>query len=71
MEEKFECSTWFERDRRSLTLTRNGTEVFSLWDDELDEAIETGFLVPPRKPRPSDADWLQPAIDYAKSQGLL
>lgn len=71
MTQEFECSTWFERDRKSVTLTRNGVEVFSLWDDDVDDAIESGFLAPPRVPRAGDADWLQPAIDYARSQGLI
>ena len=70
---QYECSTWFERDRASVTLTNTTTnkEVFSLIDEEVNEAIDSGFLPTPRIPRPSDADWLPCVIEYAKSQGLI
>jgi hypothetical protein len=70
-EETFTCSAWFERDRAHLSLERNGVEVFSLWDDEVSQAIEDGFLQAPKMPRPRDSDWLPCAIDYARAQGLI
>lgn len=66
------CHVWFERDRKNLRLeTVDGDEIFCLWDADVDDAIESGYLSVPRRPRPDDSDWLQPAIDYAQSQGLL
>jgi len=70
--ESYVCSTWFERDRRHVSLqTPNGRTVFELWDDEVDEAIEDGFLSVPRVPRPSDADWQPHAVSYALDMGLI
>lgn len=66
------CHVWFERDRKNLRLeTNDGEEVFCLWDADVDDAIESGYLSPPRMPRPADSEWLQPAIDYAEARGLL
>ena len=66
------CSTWFERDRANVSLsTPNGRVVFELWDDQVAEAIEDGFLKPPRVPRPSDADWQPAAVQYAIDMGLI
>ena len=66
------CHTWFERDRKHIRLeTEDGQEIFCLWDDDVDAAIEDGYLSTPRSPRPDDSDWLAPAIEYAKSMGLL
>jgi len=68
----FQCSAWFERDRANLTLTTDdGREVFCLWDDEVTEAIEDGYLPTPRLPRPSDSDWLPCAIEYARYYNLI
>jgi len=67
----YEVSVWFERDRQNITLTQGDTEIFSLWDDDVTEAIEDGFLPTPGKPRASDSDWLPCAIEYAKSKGLI
>lgn len=68
----FEAFTWFERDRQQVGLrTPGGYEVFCLNDEAVTEAVEDGYLQPPRSPRPSDADWLQPAINYALETGLL
>jgi hypothetical protein len=68
----FEAFTWFERDRQQVGLrTPGGYEVFCLNDEAVTEAVEDGFLEPPRSPRPSDADWLQPVINYALETGLL
>lgn len=68
----YTCSTWFERDRKMVSLDApDGTNVFTLWDDDVDQAIINGFLPTPRLPRPDDADWLPCAIEYAQSQGLI
>ncbi len=70
--ESYVCSTWFERDRRHISLqTPNGRTVFELWDEAVDEAIEDGFLRAPRVPRPSDADWQPHAVQYALDKGLI
>lgn len=66
------CSTWFERDRQHVRLEApNGRVVFELWDEDVTDAIENGYLSTPRRPRPSDDDWHQPAIDYAVAMGML
>lgn len=66
------CSTWFERDRKSITLeTPQGVEVVSLWDDAVDDAIESGYLSVPRRPRPSDDDWQPCVVAYARDTGLI
>ena len=67
---EFEASAWFERDRQNVALSVNGKEVFSLWDDEVSQAVEDGYLTPPRNAR-SDAAWLPHLIEYAESRGLL
>lgn len=68
----YECVTWFERDRKHVCLqTPNGRTVFELWDDEVDQAIEDGFLKVPRTPRPTDADWQPQAVSYALDMGLI
>lgn len=65
-------SVWFERDRKYVGLeTARGRVIFELWDDEVDEAIEDGFLTAPRVPRAGTLDWLPHAIDYARNQGLI
>jgi hypothetical protein len=69
---EYVCSTWFERDRANVSLeTPDGREVFSLWDEDVFEAIEDGFLTTPRHPRPNDADWQPHAVDYAREMGLI
>ena len=66
------CSTWFERDRKHIRLeTPNGQTIFELWDEDVDEAIESGYLTTPRVPRPSDADWQPCAVAYAVEMELL
>ena len=67
----FEVSVWFERDRKSLILTKDGEDVIALLDDAVDEAIEDGYLTPPHHPRPTDDMWLQPMVDFARSVGAL
>lgn len=70
---RFEANVWFERDRKHVMLTDllDGSTVVSLWDEEVDEAIESGYLAVPRRPRPSDADWLPQLLDYARDTGAL
>lgn len=66
------CTTWFERDRSNVRLeTPNGRVLFDLWDDDVTQAIDDGFLTPPRRPRPTDDDWQPSAVDYAVSIGVL
>lgn len=66
------CSTWFERDRQHIRLeTPDGKSIFELWDDDVSQAIEDGFLRAPRFPRASDTDWQPHAVAYARLQGLL
>lgn len=66
------CSTWFERDRKHISLeTPRGRKIFDLWDEDVDDAIESGFLTVPRHPRPSDTDWQPAAVSYARSFGLI
>jgi hypothetical protein len=69
---QYVCSTWFERDRRHIRLEAlSGRVIFELWDDEVDQAIEDGFLTMPRRPRPSEADWHPHAVRYAVDCGLI
>ena len=69
---EYVCHTWFERDRKNIRLeTPKGREIFCLWDDAVDEAIEDGFLKAPRCPRPQTSDWQPMAVDYARQQGLI
>ena len=66
------CSTWFERDRQHVRLeTPRGRTIFELWDGDVSQAIEDGFLTVPRVPRPSDAEWQSHAVQYAINTGLL
>lgn len=70
--EALEVTAWFERDRRHLGLSRSdGTSIFDLFDEAVDEAIEAGFLTTPRKPRPTAEDRRQHLMAYAHSSGLL
>lgn len=71
-DDEYVCSTWFERDRRNIRLdTPRGRTVFDLWDDDVVDAIESGYLTAPKVPRPSDADWQPHAVAYAREMGLL
>lgn len=72
------CSVWFERDRRSVSLeTPNGRTVFRLQDDDFDQAVEDGFLVPPHMAAMSSralndaAAWQPSAVAYARGLGLI
>lgn len=66
------ANVWMERDRKVLTLTNEffGTDVFTLTDEAVDEAIESGYLTPPRHPRPNEEAWLPCLVDYANSVDL-
>lgn len=69
---EYVCSTWFERDRSCVTLsTPKGREVFCLYDDDVHQAIEDGYLTVPRHPWPSDDDWQPHAVAYAREKGLI
>ena len=72
-EHRWTSGVWIERDRSQLSLTDEltGKDVFRLIDDDFGQAIEDGFLRTPRLPRPSDSEWHQPALDYAKSAGYM
>lgn len=66
------ANVWIERDRKVITLTNDffGLEVFTLTDDAVDDAIDSGYLTPPRHPRPTDEDWVPYLVDYANSMGI-
>lgn len=70
---RFTANAWFERDRSNLTLTDGLTsrDLVCLWDDDVHEAIESGYLTPPSRPRPNDSDWLEPLLNYARETGAL
>lgn len=69
---EYVVSVWFERDRANVSLsTPKGREIFSLWDDDVRQAIEDGYLPTPRHPRPSDDMWQPCAVEYARNQGLI
>lgn len=69
---EYVASVWFERDRANVSLsTPEGREIFSLWDDDVHQAIEDGFLSTPRFPHPSETDWQPHLVAYACEQGLI
>lgn len=70
---RFTANVWFERDRKNVTLTDGLTsrDLVCLWDDDVNDAIESGCLTPPRGPRPKEGDWLEPLLQYAASTGAL
>lgn len=69
---EYVVAVWFERDRRNIRLeTPNGRTVFDLWDEAVDDAIESGYLTTPRHPRPSQVDWQPHAVSYAIAMGLI
>lgn len=57
--------TWFERDRAHVALRDmlTDTTVVEWWDDEVNDAVEGGFLDP--------RDWHGSAVEYAEERGLL
>ena len=66
------CFTWFERDRANIRLeTPNGRDAFDLWDDDVSQAVEDGFLTTLRHPRASSTDWQPHAVRYAIAMSLI
>lgn len=57
--------TWFERDRKWVALVNGKTDevVVEFWDDDVDEAIEDGFLNP--------KDFHKSLMAYALSHKLI
>ena len=56
------CRTWFERDRAHVCLLDRETEDFTIvefWDEEVQEAVEDGFLNP--------RDWHGSLCEYANN----
>lgn len=71
-DEDYVASVWFERDRSNVSLsTPKGRVIFDLWDDDVHQAIEDGFLTTPRHPRPSEAMWQPHLVAYAREGGLI
>lgn len=52
-------ATWFERDRAhvSLTETATGASILEVWDEEVADLAEDGFLDP--------RAWHRSAVEYA------
>jgi len=66
------CVTWLERDRQNVRLeTPRGRVIFDLWDDDVTDAIDSGYLTVPRVPRATDADWRSHAVAFAWDTGGL
>ena len=60
----YHVETQFERDRASVILyDSKDNEIMEWWDEEVNQAIEDGFLEP--------RDYLNSAIDYAKYLGVI
>lgn len=56
--------TWFERDRSSVILyNENEKTLFELWDEDVAQAVEDGFLDP--------KDYKSSMIKYAKHLGII
>ena len=69
---QYVCVTWFERDRQNVRLaTPRGRVIFDLWDDDVTDAIDSGYLTVPRVPRATDADWQPHAVAFARDTGRL
>ena len=67
--EDTELETWFERDRAHVELRdkHTGQTIVEWWDDDVQQAIEDGYL----PHRWTDAEAHQAAFDYAESIGLI
>ena len=48
-----------------------GRVIFDLWDDDVTDAIDSGYLTVPRVPRATDPDWQPHALAFARDTGLL
>lgn len=72
---QYVCVTWFERDRQNVRLeTPAGRVIFDLWDEDVTDAIESGYLTVPRVPRAdraSSADWQPHALAFARDTGRI
>jgi len=54
----FKVNTWFERDRANVRVDDiDGKTIFDVWDEEVGELIEDGFL--------KSRDIKQSALDHA------
>lgn len=64
-DDKYSVQTWFERDRSHVELHNDTTDetVVEWWDDEVQEAIDDGFLNP--------RNYKDSAIKYALHTGLI
>jgi hypothetical protein len=72
LEQDYVPNVWFERDRMNVRLeTPSGRVIFDLWDEDVSDAIDSGYLSTPRRPRPSELDWQPHLVSYAKKLGLL
>lgn len=76
-DEDYVANVWFERDRSSVSLsTPKGRVIFELWDDDVHQAIEDGFLEKPRltmcsRDLNSNSAWHPHLVAYAREQGLI
>lgn len=77
-DEDYVANVWFERDRSNVSLsTPKGRVIFELWDDDVHQAIEDGFLQKPRlagiscRDRNSNSAWHPHLVAYAREQGLI
>lgn len=59
------CTTWFERDRANVDLRSEklGEMILDIWDEDVTQAVEDGFLNP--------KNWHQSIYDYALHLGLI
>jgi hypothetical protein len=71
--DRFTASTRFERDRSNVRLRDNLIEadIVDLWDEDVEQAINDGYLTAPSGPRSEESDWLEPLLEYARGMGLL
>lgn len=70
---EYEVEAWFERDRKHLALTHPSRKkpIVELWDDEVNQAVDNGFLALPHHPRPTTEMWRAPLLGYARSYQLI
>lgn len=61
----YAVATWFERDRAHVELIDVETEetVIEWWDEDVEQAVEDGFLDP--------RDWLGSAMEYAEHLQII
>jgi hypothetical protein len=75
---EYVCDVWFERDRKHVSLkTPRGRVIFDLWDGDVDEAIDDGFLDVPggvlfsSRAVNNPASWQPAAVASARAKGLI